>query len=126
MTLMIAIVRIAMIVQILSSIKAFFMALYRLDKIIVVTLFCLAGINILVQYSANDKMMNRLISDIGYLGVSFVILFIIANLNISAIKHLAIPIYLLSIALLIAVLLFGIKLHGAQRWLNIGMRIQPS
>lgn len=115
-----------MIIQMLSKIKSFFIALYSLDKTIILTLLCLAGINILVQYSANDKVLNRLFSDITYLGVSFIILFIIANLNISAIKHIAIPIYVISIILLIAVLFVGVKLHGAQRWLNLGVRIQPS
>lgn len=115
-----------MIAQTLSKIKAFFMALYNLDQIIIFTLFCLSGINILVQYSANDRMLNHLVSDIAYLGVSFIILFIVANLNISAIKHLATPIYIVSIILLIGVLLVGVKIHGAQRWLNVGVRIQPS
>ncbi len=115
-----------MIIQMLTKIKVFLVALYSLDKTIILTLVCLAGINILVQYSANDKVLNRLFSDIIYLGISFVVLFIIANLNISAIKHIAIPIYVVSIVLLIAVLFVGIKLHGAQRWLNLGVRIQPS
>lgn len=115
-----------MIIQTLNKIKALFAALYNLDKTIILTLFCLAIINVLVQYSANDKVLNRLFSDIIYLGVSFILLFIIANLNISALKHIAIPIYIMSTMLLIAVLLFGVKLHGAQRWLNLGVRIQPS
>jgi rod shape determining protein RodA len=113
-------------IQILSKIKAFFLALYRLDKIIILALFGLAVINILVQYSANDKVMNRLITDAMYLGASFIILFIIANLNISAIKHAVVPFYIISIILLVAVLVVGVKLHGAQRWLNLGIRLQPS
>lgn len=112
--------------QILNKIKAFFILLYSLDKVIILTLLALAVINILVQYSANDKVLNRLATDITYLVVSFVILFIIANLNISSLKHLIILIYCVSIALLVAVLLVGTKLHGAQRWLNLGVRIQPS
>jgi rod shape determining protein RodA len=115
-----------MIAKTFSKTKAFFVALYDLDQTVILTLFCLAGINIMVQYSANDKMLNHLVSDIAYLGVSFIILFIIANLNISALKHLAIPIYIMSIILLIAVLMIGVKVHGAQRWLNVGIRIQPS
>ncbi|MCE3268721.1 MAG: rod shape-determining protein RodA [Burkholderiales bacterium] len=113
-------------IRTLEKIKVLSTALYNLDKTIILTLFCLAGINILIQYSANDKMLNHLVSDIAYLGVSFVILFIIANLNISAIKHVAIPAYIVSIILLIAVIIIGIKVHGAKRWLNIGIRIQPS
>ncbi len=41
--------------------------------------------------------------------------------------HLALPIYVLGIALLIAVALFGDVSKGARRWLNLGfMRAQPS
>src|SRR5579863_5408297 len=56
--LVMTIVRMMMIAKTLSKIKAFLMALYDLDQTIILTLFCLAGINIIVQYSANDKMLN--------------------------------------------------------------------
>lgn len=115
-----------MMTLIFSKIKMFFHALYSLDKTIILMLFSLAIINVLVQYSANDRVLDRLMTDIAYLGVSFVILFIVANLNISTLKHVAIPGYILSLILLIAVILVGVRLHGAQRWLNLGVRIQPS
>jgi rod shape determining protein RodA len=41
--------------------------------------------------------------------------------------HLAVPVYLIGILLLIAVALFGDVSKGARRWLNLGfMRAQPS
>jgi hypothetical protein len=41
--------------------------------------------------------------------------------------HLAVPIYLAGVLLLIAVALFGDVSKGARRWLNLGfMRVQPS
>lgn len=43
------------------------------------------------------------------------------------IKRIALPIYLIGLALLIGVALFGEIYNGARRWLNIGItRIQPS
>jgi len=39
---------------------------------------------------------------------------------------LAVPLYTLGVALLIAVALFGLTKKGARRWLNIGVVIQPS
>jgi rod shape determining protein RodA len=39
---------------------------------------------------------------------------------------LAVPLYTLGVALLIATAIFGITKKGATRWLNVGMVIQPS
>jgi cell division protein FtsW (lipid II flippase) len=43
-----------------------------------------------------------------------------------ACMRLAVPLYGMGVALLVAVLLFGITRKGATRWLNIGVVIQPS
>jgi len=37
-----------------------------------------------------------------------------------------VPLYAMGVALLVAVALFGITKKGAQRWINLGMVIQPS
>lgn len=110
----------------LDRLKRIFYAFYSLDKTIVSILLLLAAINIIIQYSANDKIFDRLINDIAYLGISFVLLIIVANININQIKHWTIPLYVISLIFLVAVLFFGITVHGAKRWLNIGFRIQPS
>jgi rod shape determining protein RodA len=39
---------------------------------------------------------------------------------------LAVPLYTVGLALLVAVALFGLTKNGARRWLNIGIVIQPS
>jgi rod shape determining protein RodA len=38
----------------------------------------------------------------------------------------AVPLYAAGVALLVAVALFGITKKGAQRWVNLGIVIQPS
>ncbi len=106
--------------------KRIFHAFYNLDKTIVIVLLFLAVINVLIQYSANDKVIGRLINDIAYLGISFLLLLIVANISLNQIRHWTIPLYIISLIFLVAVLLVGIKVHGAQRWLYIGFRIQPS
>ena len=99
---------------------------YNLDKIIILILLALATINIFVQYSANDKVAGRIINDISYLGVSFGILIIVANINLNQIKNWTVPLYIISLLCLIAVLVVGVKINGAKRWLYLGIRIQPS
>lgn len=115
-----------MILTPIERLKLFLRPVYDVDKTIIIVLLLLATINIIVQYSANDRVFGRLITDIIYLGISFILLFILANISMGQLKHIAIPFYIFCIILLVAVLFFGIKVHGAKRWLNLGIRIQPS
>jgi rod shape determining protein RodA len=61
------------------------------------------------------------------LGVALVIMRIVAQVPPQRLMHLALPVYVFGVLLLIAVALFGDISKGARRWLNLGfMRIQPS
>ncbi|HMT03244.1 MAG TPA: rod shape-determining protein RodA [Burkholderiales bacterium] len=111
---------------ILYRLRLFPRIFHNLDKTILITLVLLSIINILIQYSANDQVFNRLINDVFYLFLSFILLLIVANTSINNIKNSAIPLYIISIILLIAVIFFGVKSHGVARWINIGVRLQPS
>lgn len=110
----------------LNRLKVILRKFYALDKTIILVLLLLCGINLVVQISANDDIFQRMINDMIYLGISFVLLFVIANITTGQLKHIAVPFYIISIILLVGVILFGTRLHGAQRWLNLGVRVQPS
>ena len=99
---------------------------YRLDRLFISVLLVLALVNVVIQYSANDKVAWRLINDIAYLCLAFGVLVAVSHLNLNHLKTLAKPLYILSIILLILVLLVGVTKHGAKRWLNLGIRLQPS
>lgn len=99
---------------------------FYVDKIVFLVLVSLTIINLLVQYSANDRVIGRMITDGMYLSISFILLFIIANINLNHIKNIIILFYIITILLLIGVIFFGVGSHGAKRWLNLGVRIQPS
>jgi len=59
--------------------------------------------------------------------VALVCMWLVANLPLHYLMRTAVPIYLLGMALLVGVALFGEISHGARRWLNIGVAtIQPS
>lgn len=110
----------------IHKLRFLFHIFYNLDRTILIVLVLLSFINMLVQYSANDQVFDRLMNDIFYLILSFILLLAVANTSINNIKNIAIPLYIMSIVLLIAVILFGIKSHGVARWINIGVRLQPA
>ena len=54
------------------------------------------------------------------------VLFLVAQVPPQRLAMIAVPLYTLGVALLVATLLFGITKKGATRWLNVGVVIQPS
>jgi rod shape determining protein RodA len=54
------------------------------------------------------------------------VLFLVAQVPPQRLMALAVPLYTVGVLLLLAVFLFGIEKKGAQRWLNVGVVIQPS
>ncbi len=55
-----------------------------------------------------------------------IIMVVVAQIPPQRIMALAVPVYTVGLALLVAVALFGLTKKGAQRWLNVGIVIQPS
>lgn len=96
------------------------------DGILILEILLLFIINLFIQYSANDGQMTRLYNDGVYLTLSFILMLTIAGININRIRSIAIPAYIISIILIALVLVIGVKVNGAKRWLNLGIRIQPS
>jgi rod shape determining protein RodA len=54
------------------------------------------------------------------------LMLIVAQVRPQQMMALAVPIYTVGVALLVATAIFGITKKGATRWLNIGIVIQPS
>jgi rod shape determining protein RodA len=54
------------------------------------------------------------------------VLFLVAQVPPQRLMSLAVPMYVLGVLLLLGVELFGIERKGSQRWLNVGIVIQPS
>ena len=53
-------------------------------------------------------------------------MFVVAQVPPQTLMALAVPLYTVGVALLVATALFGITKKGATRWLNVGVVIQPS
>jgi len=84
-------------------------------------LLCCA--TLLLVSASPERLNNQYIN----LAVALVAMRIAAQVPPQRLMHIAPPLYIIGILLLIGVALFGDVAKGARRWLNIGfMRIQPS
>ncbi len=106
--------------------------LKRFDYIVIVLILLLAIIGVVAIGSATrinspdgtSAIRNRQI--IGYATGAVLMLFF-AFFDYHWIGKLALPIFLLNVALLAAVLVAGVMVNGAMRWIDIGpFRLQPS
>ncbi|MBL8514968.1 MAG: rod shape-determining protein RodA [Betaproteobacteria bacterium] len=100
----------------------------RLDGPLMVTLMVIATLSITVIYSASGGgSFDRALGQVRNFGVALIALWVVANIPPQQLMRLAIPIYLIGLALLIGVALGGEVRNGAKRWLNLGfITLQPS
>jgi len=99
----------------------------HLDLSLLAGMALLMTASLLTLYSASDHNFERVMAQGANILVGFCCLWVVANLPLHYLMRTAVPIYVLGMALLIGVALFGEISHGARRWLNIGVAtIQPS
>ncbi len=99
----------------------------HLDQPLLIGILLLLLISLLVLFSAGNASLDQALKQLVNIGVAFSLLWLVANLPLHYLMRSAVPIYLLGLALLLGVALFGEISHGARRWLNIGIAtIQPS
>ncbi|MBA3057834.1 MAG: rod shape-determining protein RodA [Gammaproteobacteria bacterium] len=88
--------------------------------------FLLACAGLVTMYSVGYDHGSRFEDHGRNMLLAGTIMFVVAQIPPQRLMALALPLYLLGVALLIAVAVFGITKKGAQRWLNVGVTIQPS
>ena len=77
-----------------------------------------------VMGSAAPERLNAQLINVG---IALVVMRVLAQVPPQRLMHLALPVYLFGLLLLVAVALFGDVSKGARRWLNLGfIRVQPS
>jgi rod shape determining protein RodA len=86
----------------------------------------LAGIGLVVMYSAGFDHGTRFVDHGRNMGIALAVLFLVAQVPPHRLMSLAVPLYTVGVALLVATAIFGITKKGATRWLNVGVVIQPS
>lgn len=89
-----------------------------------VFLLCCAGL--LIMYSSGYDHGTRFQDHARNMLIAATIMFVVAQIPPQRLMALAVPLYLVGVALLVAVAVFGITKKGARRWVNIGVVIQPS
>ena len=101
---------------------------FKLTDPIDVPLMTLAALLLLLALIAvASASPPRVASQLLNMTAALVVMRLAAQVPPQRLMHMALPAYLIGIALLIAVALFGDISKGARRWLNLGfMRIQPS
>lgn len=80
-----------------------------------------------ILYSASGENMAMMQRQGIRIGIAFVVMFLVAQISPDTMRRWSPIIFIIGIFMLVAVLLVGTKVLGAQRWLNLGVfRIQPS
>ena len=96
------------------------------DIPLVVAVFFLAVLGQLTMISAGFDHGTRVADHARNLAIGAVLLLLTAQVPPQRLMRLAVPLYTLGVALLVATAVFGITRKGATRWLNVGVAIQPS
>lgn len=86
----------------------------------------LSLIGLINMYSVASGYDWRFTDHLRNIVIAGVIMFTVAQIPPQRLMTLAVPIYTVGVALLIAVALFGLTKKGARRWVNLGIVIQPS
>ena len=96
------------------------------DGPLVLAVLLLAGLGLMTMYSVGFDHGTRFATHGRNMLLAAGVLFLVAQVPPQRLMALAVPMYVLGVVLLLGVELFGIERKGSQRWLNMGIVIQPS
>jgi rod shape determining protein RodA len=96
------------------------------DVLLALAVLLLAAAGLITMYSVGFDHGTRFSSHGRNMLLALAVLFAVAQVPPQRLMTLAVPLYLLGVLLLLGVEFFGIAKKGAQRWLNLGVVIQPS
>ena len=96
------------------------------DGPLALAVLLLACAGLLIMFSSGYDHGTRFVDHARNMLIAAVIMFVAAQIPPQKWMDLAVPLYTVGVLLLIAVALFGVTKKGAQRWVNLGVIIQPS
>lgn len=104
----------------------------RFNWVMLSLVFMLLGIGLVNLYSALGYWGNAgghglFWSQMIWVGIGLILMFFLAFFDYRLIEKIALPLYIVSILILVAVLFFGKEVAGHKSWLSLGpVAIQPS
>ncbi len=87
---------------------------------------CLCLLGLVTMYSAGYDHGTRFVDHARNMVLAAIVMFVVAQVPPQRLMSLAVPLYAVGVALLVATALMGITKKGATRWLYVGVVIQPS
>ncbi len=97
------------------------------DPPLTLILLLLLSTGLVTLYSAGLGIPGKVEDQFRNICLSFLVMWMAANVSPQMMMRIAVPVYTVSLLLLVAVALFGTIKLGARRWLHIGViDIQPS
>ncbi len=97
---------------------------FDVQLLLIVALIMAAGL--VAVYSAGIDFPGRAEDHVRNILIAFAMIWGVTLIPPQTLMRFAVPLYVLGVALLVAVALFGITKNGAQRWIDIGVVLQPS
>ena len=96
------------------------------DVPLALVVLLLAAIGMVTMYSVGYDHGTRFVDHGRNMLLAALLMFVVAQVPPQRLQALAVPLYGLGVALLVATALFGVTKKGATRWLHLGIDIQPS
>jgi rod shape determining protein RodA len=98
-----------------------------IDAPLLVIILSLSMLGFAALFSASYDNPGRVLNQFVSLSIALGAMWITAQIAPQTLMRFAVPAYVVGIALLVAVALFGDVVNGARRWLHVGVtRFQPS
>jgi len=98
-----------------------------IDGTLMVLMLALSMLGLLALFSASYEIPARVASQVMNLAVAVAAMWLVAQVPPQTMMRFALPAYVVGLAFLLAVALFGDVVNGARRWLHVGVtRFQPS
>jgi len=112
----------------LSGLRARFQDFLRvLDPTLLAVLGALSVVGLITLYSAASDHPGNFGGQLRNFAIAGSVMLLFANFSPSLLRRVAVPVYSLGLLALLAVLVAGVSVKGAQRWLDLGVtRVQPA